>query len=73
MKRDQKKLFGTTRTSESYDNPKPGLQIHIFIIELKDDGKIDATQLKVKKVVSTPIRANLYVTGIDKSLNGNSF
>ena len=43
MKRDSemKKLFGTTRTSESYNNPQPGLEIHIFIIKLNDDGKID--------------------------------
>ena len=52
MKRDStlNKLFGTTRTSESYDSPKPGLEIHIFIVGLKSDstGNIDTAQLKVK-------------------------
>ena len=75
MKRDsvQKKLFGTTRTSESYNNPQPGLEIHIFIVELKNDGAIDNKKLKVKKFDSTAVGANSYVTGIDKSLSVNSF
>ena len=75
MKRDsvQKKLFGTTRTSESYNNPQPGLEIHIFIVELKNDGTIDDKKLTVKQISFTTIGANSYVTGIDKSLSVNSF
>ena len=43
MKKDsvQNKLFGTTRTSESYVSPQPGLEIHIFIVSLLFGGKID--------------------------------
>ena len=70
MKRDSgsNRLFGTTRTSESYDSPQPGLEIHIFIVALLNDGtgKIDPTPslLKVKKIDSTAIGVKSYVTGI---------
>ena len=53
----------------------PGLEIHIFIVGLKNDGtgKIDDTSLKVKQISSSDIGFYSYVTGIDNSLSGNSF
>ena len=67
-------LFGTTRTSESNHNPQPGLEIYIFIVKLLSDGKIDQnTNPKVKKIDSTAIGVNSYVTGIDTILSDNTF
>ena len=52
LKKDlmSRKLFGTTRISESSSEPKPGLEIHIFIVGIKNDGKIDSKNINVKKV-----------------------